>query len=286
MSSRQLVDKHARRIAQTMMVGVALSLPAAAAAQGNADANNAATNAALAAEERGLAIAVEADRRDQGFGDQVADLTMILRNRHGQESRRELRIKTLEVDGDGDKSLAVFDRPRDVRGTVLLTYSHPLGSDDQWLYLPALRRVKRIASNNKSGPFMGSEFAFEDLASQEVEKYTYRFLREEELDGHAMFVVERIPAYENSGYTQQIEWIDQDEYRTLKVEFYDRRNELLKTLTFSEYEQYLGQYWRTGRMDMENHQTGKSTTLLWSNYEFRTGLTDRDFDQNSLRRVR
>ena len=286
MSSRQLLDKHARRMAQTMMVGVALSLPAAATAQGNADANDAPSNAALSAEERGLAIAVEADRRDQGFGDQVADLMMILRNRHGQESRRELRIKTLEVDGDGDKSLAVFDRPRDVQGTVLLTYSHPLGSDDQWLYLPALRRVKRIASNNKSGPFMGSEFAFEDLASQEVEKYTYRFLREEELGGHPTFVVERIPAYENSGYTRQIEWIDQDEYRTLKVEFYDRRNELLKTLTFSEYEQYLGQYWRAGRMDMENHQTGKSTTLLWSNYEFRTGLTDRDFDQNSLRRVR
>lgn len=286
MSSRQLLDKHARCMAQTMMLGLALSLPAAATAQGNADANDAASNAALSAEERGLAIAVEADRRDQGFGDQVADLTMILRNRHGQESRRELRIKTLEVDGDGDKSLAVFDRPRDVQGTVLLTYSHPLGSDDQWLYLPALRRVKRIASNNKSGPFMGSEFAFEDLASQEVEKYTYRFLREEELGGYATFVVERIPAYENSGYTRQIEWIDQDEYRTLKVEFYDRRNELLKTLTFSEYEQYLGQYWRAGRMDMENHQTGKSTTLLWRDYEFRTGLNRRDFDQNSLRRVR
>jgi outer membrane lipoprotein-sorting protein len=168
----------------------------------------------------------------------------------------------------------------------MLTYSHPIGNDDQWLYLPALRRVKRIASNNKSGPFMGSEFAYEDIASQEVEKYTYRLLREEDLDGQATFVVERTPAYENSGYTKQIAWIDQDEYRTLKVEFYDRRDELLKTLVYAEYQQYLGQYWRPGRMEMVNHQTGKSTTLIWRDYEFRSGLTDRDFDQSSIRRVR
>jgi hypothetical protein len=285
MNFRLLQDRYVRRVAQTMITGVVLSLPAASAAQGSAAASDV-TAVALSATERGLAIAVEADRRDQGFGDQVANLTMVLRNRHGQESEREIRIRTLEVDGDGDKSLSVFDRPRDVQGTVMLTYSHPIGNDDQWLYLPALRRVKRIASNNKSGPFMGSEFAFEDIASQEVEKYTYRFLREEDVDGVATFVVERTPAYENSGYTKQIAWIDQEEYRTLKVEFYDRRDGLLKTLVYSEYEQYLGQYWRPGRMDMENHQTGKSTTLVWRDYEFRTGLGERDFDQSSIRRVR
>lgn len=285
MNYQQLQDRHARRLAQAMAVGAFLSLPAAATAQGYTGAG-VAPNVGLPAAARGLAIAVEADRRDLGFGDQVADLTMILRNRHGQESRREIRIRTLEVEGDGDKSLSIFDRPRDVQGTVMLTYSHPIGDDDQWLYLPALRRVKRISSSNKSGPFMGSEFAFEDIASQEVEKYTYRLLREEGVDGVATFVVERTPAYENSGYTKQIAWIDQEEYRTLKVEFYDRRDELLKTLTFSEYEQYLDQYWRPGRMDMENHQTGKSTTLVWRDYEFRQGLTDRDFDQSSIRRAR
>ena len=121
-------------------------------------------------EEKGLAIAVEADRRDIGFSNFTAELLMILRNRHGDESTRHLRSRTLEVDEDGDKTLIIFDRPRDVKGTALLTFSHKQGSDDQWLYLPALKRVKRIASNNKSGPFMGSEFAYEDIASQEVEK--------------------------------------------------------------------------------------------------------------------
>ncbi len=237
-------------------------------------------------EEKGLAIAREADRRDTGWGDQTADMRMILRNRQGQESIREMRIRTLEVEGDGDKSLIIFDRPRDVKGTAFLSYTHAVKPDDQWLYLPALKRVKRISSRNKSGPFMGSEFAYEDMTSQEVEKYDYKFLREETLDGHKTFVIERYPRYPHSGYTRQIVWLDQEMYQPLKVEFYDRRNTLLKTLTLSGYQQYLDRYWRASRMEMVNHKNGKSTVLEWSNYRFRTGLSDRDFDKNSLKRAR
>ena len=131
---------------------------------------------AQSAEEKGLEIAKESERRDQGFEDSEQTLLMVLRNRHGQETTREIRGRTLEVADDGDKSMIIFDSPKDVEGTALLTYSHKAEDDDQWLYLPALKRVKRIASNNKSGPFMGSEFAFEDLSSQEVEKYTYKYL--------------------------------------------------------------------------------------------------------------
>ena len=101
--------------------------------------------------EYGLAIAVESDRRDIGFGDFTAELTMILKNRHGEESERYIRTKTLEVNGDGDKTLLIFDKPKDIKGTAFLSFSHKKGQDDQWLYLPALKRVKRISSNNKSG---------------------------------------------------------------------------------------------------------------------------------------
>jgi hypothetical protein len=104
---------------------------------------------------------------------------MLLADRHGERSRRDLRIRVLETPGDGDKLLFIFDSPPDVRGTLMLTHSHGSRPDDQWLYLPAFGRVKRIASANKPGPFMGSEFAYEDLASQEVDKYGYRWLREE-----------------------------------------------------------------------------------------------------------
>ena len=237
-------------------------------------------------EEKGLAIAVEADRRDNGFSDFTADLRMILKNRHGDESTRVIRSRTLEVAGDGEKSLSIFDNPRDVKGTAFLSFTHKTGPDDQWLFLPALKRVKRISSANKSGSFMGSEFAYEDITSQEVEKYTYRWLRDEDCGGEPCFVIERDPVDTKSGYKRQEVWIDQSEYRVQKIVFYDRKDALLKTLTHHGYQQYLGQYWRADEMHMVNHQTGKSTRLLWENYRFRTGLEDSDFNRNSLKRAR
>ncbi|MBT2971828.1 MAG: outer membrane lipoprotein-sorting protein [gamma proteobacterium symbiont of Ctena orbiculata] len=241
---------------------------------------------AMTAEERGLEIATEIEARDTGFHDFKATMSMLLRNKHGEESLRDMRNQTLEVENDGDKTLVVFDEPRDVKGTALLSFSHKVGDDDQWLYLPALKRVKRIASRNKSGPFMGSEFAYEDISSQEVEKYTYKFIEESEYEGTPCFLIERYPVDPNSGYTRQQVWVDQERYIALKIDYYDRKNAPLKTLVFRGYRQYLDQYWRADEMFMENHQTGKSTLLTWKEYNFRTGLTDGDFNKNSLKRAR
>lgn len=237
-------------------------------------------------EEKGLALANESQRRDEGFGDSRADLVMLLRNKQGEESTRRIRVFELEVIADGDKSLSLFDEPADVKGTAMLTHSHKTGADDQWLYLPALKRVKRIASANKSGAFMGSEFAYEDLSSQEVEKYTYKFLREEACGTLTCFVSERYPVDPHSGYSRQVVWQDKEHYRTQKIDYYDRRNSLLKTLTFEGHRQFLNKHWRAGSMHMVNHQTGKSTLLQWSNYKFRTGLKDGDFNAESLKRAR
>ncbi len=242
--------------------------------------------AAETPEDKGLRLVEEANRRDTGWGDQSADMTMILRNRQGQESVRDIRIKTLEVSGDGDKSLSIFDNPRDIKGTAFLSYTHALKPDDQWLFLPALKRTKRIASANKSGPFMGSEFAYEDLTSQEVEKYSYKWLREETVADRPAWVIETYPQYENSGYTLRILWMDQETYQPLKIEFYDRKQALLKTLTYHDYQLYLDKFWRADRMEMVNHQTGKETTLLWNNYQFQSGLSDRDFSLSVLKRAR
>ena len=238
--------------------------------------------------EKGLSIAKEADRRDLGFGDSTVELKMVLKNRHGQTSTRELRIDTLEIPDEnvGDKSLIRFDRPRDVKGTALLTFTKILEPDDQWLYLPALRRVKRISSANKSGPFMGSELAFEDLTSQEVKKFKYKWLRDEPCSKLQCFVVERYPQYENSGYAKQIAWYDKREYRPMKIVFYDRKGDLLKTLVFFNYQKYLGKYWRAHRLYMENHQTNKSTELIYEKYKLRTGLRKSDFRSARLKRLR
>lgn len=245
-----------------------------------------ATTLAETSQEKGLAIAIEADKRDTGYGNFTARQSMTLTNKQGQTSERSMEIKVLENTEDGDLSLIVFDRPRDVKGTALLTHSHKTADDDQWLYLPALKRVKRISSSNKAGSFMGSEFAYEDLTSQEVEKYTYNLLREEPCGELTCYVSERFPVDKSSGYTRQVSWVDKEELRVWKVDYYDRKNALLKSLTIKDYTQHLGQFWRAGEMFMQNHLTGKSTLLKWSDYAFQTDLDESDFTQVSLKRAR
>ena len=236
---------------------------------------------------QGRSIAEEAHRRSAGFGDYRVDVTMIFRQPHAAADTRRLHIAGLEMANDGERSLIVFDEPPDQRGTALLTHAHAARDDDQWLFLPALQRVKRILSTNRAGPFVGSEFAFEDLTAQEVVRYTYKLLDQAMLAGVRCDRVERVPAYANSGYSRQVVWYDVTERRIWRVDFYDRHGALLKTYTAADFGRYLDHTWRPGRMVMLNVQTGRSTELVWTGYRFRTGLdSDRDFTVNSLRRAR
>ena len=237
-------------------------------------------------EEKGLRIALESSARNDGFGDFTAGLTMVLQDRHGRESVRQMRFKVLEVTADGDKSLFVFDQPRDVQGTALLTHSHINSLDDQWLYLPALKRVKRISASKRSGSFMGSEFSYEDMSPPEVEEYNYRYLHDEPCGELDCTVTEQVPLDEKSGYSKKLLWQDTGELRTWKMELYDRKGSHLKTLTFENYQQYLDRYWRAGRQTMVNHLTGANTVLHWTDFQFRTNLDDSEFTQTALRRVR
>lgn len=134
---------------------------------------------------------------------------LTLRNATRKETTRELCVKTLEVDGYGDKSISIFDQPHDIKGTVFLSCIHSTKPDDQWLFLPAPKRVKRISSRNKSGPFMGSEFSFEDIILFEIDKYTYKYLRDEGIDNRPTFIIEQLLTYEASGYTRRIAWLNQ-----------------------------------------------------------------------------
>ena len=238
------------------------------------------------AEDKGLEISKQAKAQNLGWTDSKVELEMILKNQHGETSMRKMRLKSIEQANDGDKSLTIFDSPRDVKGTAFLSFSHPQGNDDQWLYLPALKRVKRISSRNKSGSFMGSEFSFEDLTSFEVEKYNYQYVKDEVVDGENCWVIIQFPLDKYSGYKRRIVWIDQSEYRTRKTDFYDRKNTLLKTLKFSNFHQYLDKYWRAQKLEMVNHQSGKSTILNYTDFQIKTGLDEKDFNKNALKRAR
>ncbi|MFQ5609533.1 MAG: efflux RND transporter permease subunit, partial [Woeseiaceae bacterium] len=285
MSETTLLPRPATNIAgMALLAGLTLALFAPLADSASLDTP---VRGESELERRGFEVAARADRSDRGFADSKVELEMILRNAAGKESRRTLYISTLEMPDEsvGDKSMVVFDNPNDIKGTALLSHANILDPDDQWLFLPALKRVKRISSANKSGPFVGSEFAFEDFTALELNKYDYTWIREEQFEGLDSDVVERTPRYENSGYTRQVSWVDRDVHQVRKVEFYDRRGDLLKTLILTDYREYDG-VWRSHRMEMVNHQTGKSTDLIYGDYEFGVGLTDGEFVKGKLARLR
>ncbi|SNY49607.1 outer membrane lipoprotein-sorting protein [Arsukibacterium tuosuense] len=268
--------KTSRSAILMLAVGLLLGMPVAA----DTDAE------IVASREKGLQIATEQKQRDTGWGDSESNVLMVLRDASGNESIRRMRTLALEVTGDGDKSLIIFDEPRDVRGSAFLSHSHPTAEDDQWLYLPAINRTRRIASRNKSGPFMASEFAYEDMSSFELAKYQFRYLRDEAVNGVMCYVIERLPADKFSGYSKTIAWVDKEHYRVQKIEFYDKKQSLLKTLTASDYQLYLNKYWRPMLLRMQNHQTGKSTDLIVEELQFNVGRSAADFDVNVLERLR
>ena len=237
-------------------------------------------------EQRGLEIAKMQKATDEGWGDSQSEMKMILRSPSGKENTRIIKLKALEVQGDGDKSLMVFDQPKDVAGTAFLSFSHVEGPDDQWIFLPALKRIKRIASKKKSGSFMGSEFSYEDLSSFEIGKYDFKYLRDEACGDAECYVVESYPKDEYSGYTRLVSWINKAELRTEKVEFYDRKKSLLKVMTVQKYEKFENKFWRPLVSLMENKQTGKSTEMHWSDIQLKTGLTEDDFSKNNLKRAK
>lgn len=235
-------------------------------------------------QEKGFRIAAKSDRMDKGFGTSIAQLEMILKNAAGQSTTRTLEIKTQEKPNEevGDKSVTLFFTPPDVEGTALLSHAKILKSDDQWLFLPELARVKRISSSNKSGPFVGSEFAFEDLTAAELGKYDYEWLAETTIDGLSVDKIKQTPLYKRSGYTYLIAYIDQDINQVRRVEFYNRGGAHFKTLTQSEFKNFGGMVYRPMVQQMDNHLTGKSTTLRAKSYQFGVDLDDNEFRPSAL----
>ena len=237
---------------------------------------------------RGLEIATEVDKRDRGWGDVTVEGEMVLKNKAGNESLRKFRSTILEAEDAavGDMSIITFSEPRDVRGTALLTHSKIEPDDDsQWIFLPAVKRVKRISSSNRTGKFVSSEFSYEDLGSEEVADNHHIWLEDAPCTHDANLTcaaVESRPKNKKSGYSRRVSFIDLAEYRVHRIDFYNRRGDLEKSLVFSDYRQYLDAYWRAHVMTMNNSQTGKSTTLTWDEYSFANGLGARDFTPQGL----
>ena len=242
-------------------------------------------------EEKGLEIIKKSIALDNGFIDSTVEGQMVLKDKSGNESVRKFKNLIFEELDDtlGDKSIIVFTEPRDVKGTSLLTHAKiEPQDDDQWLYLPALKRVKRISSSNRTGKFVSSEFSYEDLSTDEPEDYTFRWiedgpcLTETSLTCH---LIEATPKNKKSGYSKRLIYVDTDEFLYQSVKFYNRRGDLEKELHFKGYQKYLDKFWRADILEMTNLQTGKSTVITWKNYQFQTNLSLNDFKPEKLAKM-
>jgi outer membrane lipoprotein-sorting protein len=267
-------------IAGITVLTILLGVPVLGAGSGALQAPGAASA------DEGERIFAEVSRRDAGYGDQQATASMQLKRKSGQPTTRAMEIAILEVPADGTRTVVSFNNPLDVRGTKVLTYSHAARDDEQWIYLPAFKRVKQIADASKTTSFMGSEFTYEDLNSLNIQlqKFSYRLLNTEPLDGTPCFVVERLPRYARSAYKKQVVWIDQRRYVVARIDYYDGKDALVKTLTLGGFQQYANAFWRASDMNMTNHLTGDSTQLTWSGYKFKTGLSSGEFSTSALTR--
>jgi hypothetical protein len=221
----------------------------------------------------------------RGFTNSVADVEMSL-STGGKTVARAMRQYVLEVSGDGNRTINVFSKPADVDGVSVLTHSALNGQDKQWLFLPSIGRVKRISTSNRSGAFVGSEFAYEDLSSFEVEKYAYDSVSDGKLDGRDVLIVEYRPRYSNSGYTRLRSFLDPSNYQPLRIEYFNRRGEHFKTLTLSDYRDYRGgSAWRAHLLVMDNLTNGNSTKIRFSKFKPSSSSTA-DFNPNRFSDVR
>lgn len=216
-----------------------------------------------------------------GYKSSISMVDMVLINATGSENQRKFELKKLEGD-NGDKSLLTFVYPMDVKDTKLLSFEHIGSDDDQWLYLPELKRTKRILAKNKSGSFMGSEFSYEDISSQNYKKYDYApIVKEDSFEDTQCFVIERIPIDKNSAYSKQIVYVDKKTYLPKFGEYFDKQNKLLKKISFLEYAK-LSNIYRVKKIDMLNVQTNKRTTLIYTEDKINQDLNEDDFSQRVL----
>ena len=217
----------------------------------------------------------------------VLTLTKIMKAKERHRSREIMRYEKYFSEGSFlSKSLIRFTKPADVKGTGLLMWEYrKSGKDnDQWLYLPELRKVKRVQVGQNTGRFMGTDFTYEDLAGRSIDEDGYVLLGRETVFGSDCYKLEAFPREEKPSYSKRIIWVDAERWVVRKVEFYDLKGRLLKILTVPEMRKD-GQYWTIVKMIMENTQKPHRTTLETVQIEYDGGISEDRFLVTSLKRL-
>lgn len=220
-----------------------------------------------------------------------SEATMVLINDKGQtRERKSTTFSVLQPNGIDSKLLVRFTKPADIQGTAFLQVEHIDSDDDQWIYLPALGKSRRLVANNKKDSFVGSDFSYGDLSLPKVDLFEHRLLGTQAVDGHDCYMIESVPKSDSMksdlGYSRKITWLRQDNFLETKVEYYDLSNRLLKTQLVSNHKllEPATQRWVALHREMTNQQTGHRTVFNFDVVEAGAPIADDLFTTRYLER--
>lgn len=221
--------------------------------------------------------------------DSRSDATFHLINDAGQERVRDTVGETKLIPGTTDnRRIVVFKSPSDVKGTKTLLIEHTGSDDDIWIYLPAMKKVRRLVASNKKDSFVGTDFSYGDVIGHKVEDWNHKLLREEKADGKDCYVIESTPkspeTADHSGYSKRVSWIDKQSSVAVKGEIYDQNGELLKKTTSEDIQKVdaKNNKWQAMKLIAENVQTSHKTVIEFKNFKAGVGVKDDVFTPRAL----
>lgn len=233
-------------------------------------------------------IAQRINARDEGVA-VARNLTMRMTDRHNKVRIRETRAFR-KYYGDEKRTVIYYLKPKNIKDTAFLTYDYAEKEDDQWLYLPAMRKVRRISASDRGDYFLGTDLSYEDVKLEtrvSVKDYIRKTIGEDEIDGFHCYVVEEIPidneTAEELGHSRREICVDDNIWIVRQSVFWDTQKKLLKTIHFKDITQVQG-IWTAHIIEVENHKTGHTTKFTFSDVQYNEEVNDRVFTQNALKR--
>jgi outer membrane lipoprotein-sorting protein len=235
-------------------------------------------------------IAQKINARDEGK-QVVQDFSMELIDRNGKKQSRDTKIFRKDYK-DQRKSIIIYDNPSNVKGTGFMSfdYATPNKEDDQWLYLPALRKTRRISASNRGDYFLGTDFTYEDIklgTKVSIPDYKRTTIKEETIDGHKCYLVESVPVNDKTarelGYSKVHQWVDAKIWLVRKAQYWDVGGNPLKTTVINDVKQVQG-IWTIHKLEAENHKTSHKTIIVFKNVNYQVNVSDNIFTEESLER--
>lgn len=216
--------------------------------------------------------------------DSAADATITLTNEAGQErTRKTFTVTKLQANGEDNMRMTRIEAPADVKGTVTLAIEHSVGDDDIWVYLPALKKVRRLISSNKKDSFIGTDFSYGDVIGHKVAEWNYKMLPEESIDGAQCYVIEATPSSDevrnNSGYSKRLIWMQKDNFFAIKSDLWDEAGEPVKAFHMTNLRELDPERhkWDAMVLEAKNLQTGHRTVIKFGDYKANQNVGDEYF---------